>query len=321
LNAATGVQLDDLCALVGVTRDPATQSQATVTLGGVAGTFIGAGSLVEGGGADDAARWATSADATIGGGGTVDIVVVAVEAGATAASIGVIDALVTSVAGWETVTNAAAATPGTDLESDAALRQKRARSLSGGGQRTLAALRADLLALDFLSAVVVVDNVTAAAVTTSGISLDPHSFATVVYPGGLTNAQEKEIAAIVYANEPAGIKSMGAESGTVTDGAGVAQTVRWAYATTTAVDVDVELTLAAGYLLGDMTAPVTAAVEAYFDGLSVGDDVRILGVLVAVAGVEGVVGATALLDAGSADVAINLAHVAIPGTITVTEAP
>lgn len=320
INGATGQQLDDLCALVGVTRRAATFSQAIVTLTGTAGTFISAGSLVEGGGADDRARWAIADDVTIGGGGTVSAVVVAEDAGAVVASTGQIDRIVTVVSGWTAVTNAAPASTGLDVESDADLRARRAASLQSGGARTIAGLRADLLALDGVQAAVVVDNPTATAATVEGVALDPHSFAAVVYPDTLTATQTEAVARAIYAHTPEGIASVGDEAAEVTDASGFTRTVRWSYATAVDVPVAVEVVLDTGYALADVSDAVEAAVERYFAGLRVGDDARLLRVLAAVA-VEGVVGATVTLDGTAADVDVDLTQIARLDGVVVTEAP
>src|SRR5574343_474971 len=65
---ATGRQLDNLCLLVGVTRQEATHSTATVTLTGTAGTVLPPETLMEGGGLDGRARWRLASAATSGGG-------------------------------------------------------------------------------------------------------------------------------------------------------------------------------------------------------------------------------------------------------------
>lgn len=61
---ATGAQLDNLAVLVGVRRKPATASQVTVVLSGVAGTNISAGRVVQGG-ADTSTRWQLDDDVTL----------------------------------------------------------------------------------------------------------------------------------------------------------------------------------------------------------------------------------------------------------------
>jgi len=94
-NNATGVQLDTVCALVGVLRDAATFSTAVETFTGTAGIFVPTGTIVEGGGTDGKARWSTIADGTVGSGLTVDITVRAELSGATEAGVGDIDEIIT----------------------------------------------------------------------------------------------------------------------------------------------------------------------------------------------------------------------------------
>lgn len=320
VNAATGYQLDNLALLVGVTREDATYSQATVTLTGTVGTIITAGKLVEGGGPDGTSRWRTTEDVTIGGGGTVDVVVQAVDVGEIEAAIGEIDAIVSTQAGWTAVTNAAAAEAGNPLESDATLRARRRRATQAGSI-SAAALRAELEALDFVEAAIVLENTSGATATVSGISLDPHSICAIVRPSGLTDDQKEELAQVIYEGKSPGIGTNGTDVVVdVTQPDGTTETIRARYATTSAVNVVVNVTaVEAGYTEAGITAALQTAVEAVFDDLEVGETLRILRVYNAIADVEGLLAATVTLNGFSTDrVPTNGGQRLVIGTFSVT---
>lgn len=316
-NNATGVQLDSLCQVVGITREPASYSTATVTLTGTTGTTIVEGSIVQGGGTDGKARWRTTDD-TILAGGTGSVIVQAVDVGVVTANPATITTIVTPISGWTAVTNAAAATPGTARESDSALRKRRAANLQTAGSRSIAALRANLLEVDGVQAAVVVENTTSATATVEGISLTAHSIGVVLYPSTLTSVQKQAAAQVIYDHMPGGIATNGNDVvATVTGTDGFAKTITWEWATTTTVNVATTTTLATGYVLADVDTAIQALIVDYFTALAVGEAARILAILALVASVEGVTGAVVTLNAGAVDIDPNATARCILGTNTV----
>lgn len=319
VNNATGLQLGNLALIVGVTRNPATPSTATVTLGGTAGTVVTEGKVVEGGGADGKARWRLTEDVTIGGGGTVDVLVEAEEPGATLAQATEIDAIVTPVAGWASVTNAAAATPGADEETDAELRLRRQQSLQISGGRSLNAIRANVLEVDGVQAAVVIDNPDFSEQVVQGITMPPCSLAVVVHPT-LTTEQEEEVARVIYDLIAAGIQTVGTDVvATVTGLDGFAKTINFDYADDLTVNVATTVVLKDGCGLSDVEDLVEEAIVAYFLTLSVGSSVRRLMIWAALAAIEGIDEVTVLLNGVDADVEPLLTEIPVLGTNAVTE--
>jgi uncharacterized phage protein gp47/JayE len=320
---ATGVQLDALVSLAGITRDPATYSQATVTLAttGAANVLVTEGHLVEGGGENDDARWATSEDVTIPAGGSVTVVVVAQEPGAISASPGVIDKIVTAVAGWTSVFNASSATPGDDLETDAALRTRWQASLQSLGTASVNAIRGRIAELDYITAVVVIENDDGAAAIVEGITMSPSSIAVIVAPNTLTTAQKQEVAETIYSNTAGGIRTVGTDVvATVTDAAGSSKTVRYGWAVEVTVTVAFTVTLEPGYVIGDVDDALAEAVADHFVDLSVGDDVLRLAMFGLAADVTGIRAVTALLlNGANTDITIDAteyASLTLPVVVT-----
>jgi uncharacterized phage protein gp47/JayE len=317
VNGASGLQLDNLALLVGVTRNAATYSTATVTLTGTTGTIIPEGSLVEGGGSDGKARWATTEDVTLAG-GTGSVVVQAEDVGEVVADALEIDAIVTPVSGWTAVSNTDPATTGEARESDAALRKRRQQSIQVAGSRSLNALRANLLAVDGVQAAVVVDNPTTATATVEGLSLTAHSIGVVVYPSTLTTAQKEAVAQAIYDHLAAGIATNGTDVvATVTGLDGYAKTIRYDYAGTTTVNVATTVTLAAGYELADVEEPIQELIADYFLALTVGDAARRLALFALVATIDGVEAAAMTLNGVASDVEADATTLLVLGTNTV----
>lgn len=316
-NNATGVQLDSLCQLVGITREVASYSTVTLTLTGTSGTVIVEGSIVQGGGDDGKARWRTTDDVTLSG-GTGSVVARAVDVGVVTANPATVTTIVTPIAGWTAVTNAAAAIPGTARESDAVLRRRRAASLQTAGSRSIAALRANLIEVDGVQAAVVIENTTSATAIIEGVSLTAHSVQVVLYPNTLTTDQKQAAAQAIYDHMPGGIAMNGNDvTATVTGGDGFAKTIVWEWATTTTVNIATTVTLRTGYVLADVDTAIQDLVEEYFTGLAVGESAEKLALLALVASVSGVSGATILLNGGSADIDPTATARCILGTNTV----
>ena len=277
---AEGFQLDNLCALVGVYREPATHSTVTLTLSGTPGSLVPAGSKAE---ATNGTAWLTDEEVTISGGGTIDVLARAEESGSIQAVAGSIDTVVSVVDGWEGVTNAADAEPGQDVETDAELRARRERSLQIVGAGPDGAIRAKLEQLDDIEAAVVISNRT---LETDARGIPGAAFLTVLWPN---TADQERIAQAIWETMPAGIRSYGLVEATVTDDQGYSQDVAWSWATAVAIEVQVDIEVDDDFP-ADGEDQVSAAVLVYAEALKVGDDVLpakiYLAVLKAVSGLR-----------------------------------
>ncbi len=213
---ATGVTLDYIAAETGVTRLPQTKSTVTLTITGSNGTVVPVGFVVSV--ATTGARFATTASGTIAA-GTLALAASSEDYGPILAPAGTLTNIVTPIGGVSAVTNALDAAVGTNLETDAALRLRRSAELRSQGEATIAAIRADLLAVSGVSEVFIFNNTTE---VTDGNGLPPHSFEPVVR-GGVNQALFDQI----LQSQPAGIASFGTTSGTSVDATGTVQTVQF----------------------------------------------------------------------------------------------
>lgn len=303
VDAAEGTLLENLCSLVGVERQGATKLQLEVTCAGTNGTVIPAGSIVR---VENGARFLTTEDATISG-GSVDVVVEAEDAGELTVGANTVTQIVTAILGWNTVTNASAATGGSDVETDLELRIRRRLSLQVGGAGTEGAIRAAVLGNEDVQACAVVSN--RSMVTVGG--RPPKSFEVVVWPTGLSTLTRDDIAERIYRTMPAGIESHGTLVYTITDARGYSQTVKFSYATQVAVAVAVTVTTTTGWPSNGVDL-VEAAVEAVFDGLSIGDDAPYPEIYSAVYNAcAGIYDVDLLLNGGSDPIAVDDDEVAV----------
>lgn len=271
-DSAEGVQQDNLNRLRGAVRNPARKSTAIVTCGGVNGTVILINSLVSIGSGGE--RWLTNAEITIAGGAT-DVAVTAENTGAIEAAVGAINTIVTTTAGWNTVTNAAEATLGEAVETDADYRLR--SEDTGTGTTTEEAVYTRLSEQDDIDAVVVVSNRTD---VTDGNGIPPHSMWIVIYPNA---ADQQNIAETIWgeAGAAGGIGFYGAVTATVTDANGYSQQIKWDWASAADLHVAVVGTKDADYPAGG-DALVEDAIVAHFAATRVGTDVNPLPIEAAV---------------------------------------
>jgi len=281
---ASGDMLDNLVGLVGVVREPATKAAGTVTAFGTDGKVIPAGSIVAS--AVDDSQYVTLAAATIGSTttGEVDIAIEAEVEGAQVALAAEVTVIITPVFGWTSVTNAAALTPGTDVESDSELRVRRETSLAIIGAGTDGAIRAAVLALPDVQYCRVISNRT---LSTAG-GIPGKAFHTIVWPNPVNT---DEVHAAIFRTMPAGVQPYGAVTEDVQDEQGVAQTVGFSYATEQAIDVEIDITTSALFPANGIALIENAVLAAAALEFTVGADVRAMMFVCAANEVMGVVSA------------------------------
>lgn len=322
LNNATGVQLENLCSLIGITRRPATRSTVELTLDGTTGTTIPARSLVE---TVDGVRFRTTEDLTLTAG--VDTVIAeSVDFGPIAASAGELSQIVTPVDGWDSTTNALAASLGSPAETDPQLRRRRQASLQLGSAQSTAGIRAAILNLAWVTAATVIDNPTSATAVVDGVSLPAKSLSAVVYPDTPTADQIDELVEAIAGTAPAGIEQVGTNSDTFTYDSGYVTTIRWNYAVEITVDINAALTLEAGASQADVEANITEAIEDYFAGVAVGEDIKEVTLFGRLSQIDGIREVEVTFDAagatppasGDRSVTINSGEIAVIGSVVFT---
>lgn len=150
-----------------LTRKPATPTAVTATLNGLAGTVVPAGTLAQD---TNGNTYALSGDATIGAGGVVDAEFQNIENGPIPCAAGTLTQVYQAIPGWDTITNAADGTMGSDVESRADFEYRRRNSVALNGKGTPQAIYAEVFALADVLDVYVKDNPKGVAFFTGSIA-------------------------------------------------------------------------------------------------------------------------------------------------------
>ena len=259
-NYATGDALDLLVAMNAMSRKKATASTATLTLGGTAYATIPSGSRAVD---QDGNIWALESEVTLDANGAGTAVAACETLGSVIANAGTIDTIYTPVMGWMTVTNAAAAIPGQDVETDEELRVRRNRSVSMNTNGTYDALLRALLALDDVEFVDVRVNDSS---TTDSLGIPGHSICALVMGG-----DGDEIAEQIWLNKAPGIGTYGSSSKTYVDSSGNENTVYYTVPTRRLVSVAVSLTATSNYDSDRCNEIIKNAITGNINSLGVGE--------------------------------------------------
>ena len=257
-NLAGGVFLDAIVALTGGTRSAASYSVIPdVTLAGLAGTVIPAGSLAS---LSDGTQFASVSAVTLDGSGSGTVDFQAVDTGPIAAAAGALTQVVTAVLGWDSVTNATAATLGRNVETDQALRLRRKNTLSLQNVTLPEAITSALYAVDNVTSLAFRENYTDAPATIDGITLAANSIWACVRGG-----TDAAVAAALLANKSMGCNWNGSTSVSVVESSS-GQTYTVSFDRPTEVPVQAKVTVRNLGSVTDVPGTVRAAVLAYAAG-------------------------------------------------------
>lgn len=208
-NYAEGTFLDAVYALSDGERDAEERSTVTVTLAGVNGTLILAGSKVQD---DNGNQWELAADATIPVSGSIDASFFSVEYGPIQAATGEVNQIIDGVLGWETAINNVAAVPGKNQQSDVSVRRQRKLELAGNAVNNTYAIITAISALENVSSLTFRENFTSSHLIVDNVTLKPYS-TYICVDGGV----DSEIAEAYYNARSGGSGFNGSVTVDVTD--------------------------------------------------------------------------------------------------------
>lgn len=258
---AQGVGLSTVVKINGIKRAVASYSTVDVTLTGQAGTTIAGGIVADASGN----QWALPASVTIPSGGAVTATATARTIGAVLAPANTVTQIVTPTRGWQSVTNPSAATAGSPVETDSALRQRQAVSTA---IPSLTVLEGIIGAVASVPGVVRYRAYENDSDVTDANGITSHSISLVV-DGGDSTLIAQEIAA----KKAPGSGTYGTTSVTVTDAYGIPHAVKFFRPTTQTIKVNISLTAMAGYTTA-VEAQIKQAVTDYVNGLRIGESVE-----------------------------------------------
>lgn len=197
-----------------LTRKPATPTAVTATLTGLVGTVIPAGTLAQ----DTSGNtYACSGDVTIDATGSVTAEFQNVQTGPIPCAAGTLTSVYQAIPGWDTITNAADGTMGSNVESRADFEYRRRNSVALNGKGTPQAIYAAVFDLLDVLDVYVKDNPSGNTVNTgpTNYPILPHSVYVAVVGG-----TDAEVAAAIWRKKDTGCDYNGNTTVTVTDDAG-----------------------------------------------------------------------------------------------------
>lgn len=245
----------------------------------------------------------------------VDIDVEAESAGLIEAPAGSLTVIETVVPGWNSVTNALDIVPGTEIETDAEYRLRRAQTPSLFGSATEEALRSSVLSLADVDACRVFSNRTS---VTDGNGRPPKCFEVIVLGG-----DEDQIANAIWLDMPAGIESFGEINVSIVDSQGFNQTIKFSRPEEVDIYIDVTLTVDDDYPVGGDDAVKDAIVSFARENFSIGNDVLTYKILCAIAEVNGIIDVvidigTTISPSGDANITIEDYQIASFDTSRIT---
>ncbi len=308
-DAAEGTFQDNLYWILGLTREPSTRSIGDIEIaGGDPGGTVPAGLRCR---VPAGPFFITQSPTALDGSGDGAARVESEELGQVQATAGTLTEKVTADPSWNsaTITNPADVELGQLVETPKDFRDRRAQSLSRAGFGTDQSMKAGLEALGIVTAAVVISN--RELPTVDGVP--GKAFEAVIHPDPGVNVDE--IGEVLWRHLPTGIKSHGDVTLQVVDDQGETQLVRYSLADPLDIYWEIDVTTKSGYP-GDGDDQVKAAVLAFGNSLSVGDDIEPTGAIDTIKlpgddGVPGVYHLVVRVKAGSAPGPTDTVPVAI----------
>lgn len=311
-STAQGAGLSSNVKINGLARLAAAASTALVTISGASGTVITNGQVGDANGY----TWNLPATVAIPGSSSIVVTATCTTLGAIAAAASSITKILTPVLGWQGVTNAASATLGTNVETDAALRVRQAASVALPSQTVFDGVLGAVEAVAGVTRAMGYENNTNA---TNGNGVPAHNLAFIVEGG----AQADIVNAIGSKIAP-GVPSYGTTSATYTSPSGSSKSVSYSVATETTISVALTVKQLAGWS-SEIETAIQNAIIAYITALPIGGVVSYLGLmepaLAALAQYPGAYRVNAMtVNSGTADIALawNAAATTAAADVTFT---
>lgn len=254
---AQGANLSSVVKINGIARAVASPSTVDVTIVGVVGTTITNGVVQD----TNQVNWDLPASVTIPPAGEITVTATCEQPGAVSAAPGTVTTIATPTRGWQTVTNASAASLGNPVEEDADLRVRQASSTALPSLTVLDGIIGAVKAITGVTRVAAYENDTN-VIDTNG--LPPHVISLVVEGGDAT-----AIANAIAAKKTPGGGTYGTTTVTVNDVYGIPHPINFFRPTPQAITAVVNLKALAGYSTA-VGARVQQAISDYVNSVAIG---------------------------------------------------
>lgn len=197
-DTASGVFQDAIARIYFINRRPATATTVDITCGGVPGTVLPVGLIVQD---TSGNQYQNLSSGTIGSDGKTTLTFTALKTGAISCPAQTIVSVFKSVAGLETVTNDVAGVTGTDVESRIQFEQRRRQSVAINAQGSVDAIRASVASVTGVTDILVAENTSNQTINigVTNYPLVPHSIVVSVIGGS-----DSDIAKAIWQKKNAG---------------------------------------------------------------------------------------------------------------------
>ena len=208
-NYAQGRMLDAIAAIYFLTRNSAEPTTVQATCSGASGVVIPTGALAVD---TDGNLYACTTGGTIPTGGSITLSFACANNGPIACPAGSLNTIYQAIPGWDSITNPSDGVIGSNVESDASFRARRAASVAVNAVAVNDAVLANVLAAPNVLDAYVTDNPTASPVTIQGQTIAANALYVCASGGAQT-----DIATAIWKKKPPGIPMTGSTSVTVYD--------------------------------------------------------------------------------------------------------
>lgn len=256
---AQGAGLSRNVKINGLQRQAPSFSTVTLTIVGVAGTIL-TNAVAQ----DTLGQKWNIPTTTIPGPGTIDVTATAQVVGAVTADANTITTIFTPTLGWQTVNNAAAATPGAPVETDAQLRIRQTASVADPSLTVVDGTTGAIANTTGVTKVRTYENDTG---STDGNGIPAHSICSVVVGGG-----DLAVAQVIALHKTPGAGTYGGTTELVYDAHGMPLNISFQRAVVATIQATVTLAAGVGWST-DFEADIQAAVAAAINAGQIGNNV------------------------------------------------
>lgn len=256
-STAQGAGLSNNVKINGISRAIPTNSQVDLVIIGQAGTIITSGIVED----QNSNKWALPATVTIPPAGTITVTAACTALGAVSAGLNQVNKIVTATRGWQSVTNPSAASMGSPVETDPALRAKQKTSTALPSRTVLEGTIGAVANVPGVTRYVAYDNDTS---VTDANGIPANHLAMVVEGGDVT-----AIALAIAAKKGPGGGTFGTTSATVPNVYGMPITIGFFRPTYRAITGAMSLKALAGYTTA-IGAAAQQAVSDYVNQVAIG---------------------------------------------------
>ncbi len=259
---AIGTGLDSIVKLNGISRAAATYSTVQITCIGEPGTEIVNGVVQD----TSNQKWDLPPSVKIPASGVLSCTATSEIPGSIMAGVGTIQAINTPQYGWYSVSNAEAAKPGVDTETDTQLRKRQSISVDLPAQTPLNATQAAIRAIDGVSRSRVYENYTN---TTDANGIPSHSIAPVVEGG-----TDEEVAAAIAKAKTVGCGTYGTTQTMLPSQFSVGGSTNFSRPTEIEIEVNVTVVLLTSNYTTAVQSDIISNIKEYLNTMDIGNSVE-----------------------------------------------